>query len=123
MAANRVSPSVMKPNGLIEFTAPAPMRPEVYERDNYTCRDCGIIGQPGMSPGCIQAWHLISLREGGENTIDNLITVCVECRSQRERRRERPSRLSVKNASRHKPATNVESAADRRENQLTSVAV
>lgn len=103
----------MKANGLIEFTAPAPMRRAVYERDKYTCRDCGLVGQPGKSPGCVQAWHRKSLREGGEHTIDNLITVCVECRSLREKRRKRPSRLSLKSAARHKPASNVESAADR----------
>jgi hypothetical protein len=38
---------MMKTNGLIEFTAPAPVRRAVYERDNYTCRDWGLVRLPG----------------------------------------------------------------------------
>jgi 5-methylcytosine-specific restriction endonuclease McrA len=102
----------MKPNGLIEFTAPATVRRKVYERDSFTCRDCGLVGKPGKSSGCIQAWHLISLRQGGEHTIDNLITICVECRNRRERQRKRLSRLSAKSATRSGKLGTIVNAAE-----------
>ena len=87
-----LSPIDIWPNGLIETRIPPKLRQEVYERDDYTCKDCGHKGEPGRKKGSIQACHLKPLREGGEHIVDNLITVCYACRKKRddEKRRMKP---------------------------------
>jgi 5-methylcytosine-specific restriction endonuclease McrA len=88
----RISSKVIRPNGLIESRIPPTVRKAVYERDDFTCKDCGTKGKPGRTRGSIQAYHLLPLREGGEHTLDNLITVCYSCRKRRddERRKAKP---------------------------------
>lgn len=88
----RLAPSVIRPNGMIRSRIPLQLRNAVYERDHYTCRDCGLQGKPGRTKGSIQAYHIKSLRDGGEHSLDNLATVCYTCRRQRdeERRQGRP---------------------------------
>lgn len=51
----------------------------VFERDNYTCQKCGIVGEPGNRRGCVQIHHIKPRRDGGTNDIDNLVTLCVDC--------------------------------------------
>jgi 5-methylcytosine-specific restriction endonuclease McrA len=63
----------------------------VYERDNFTCRDCGLKGSPGKGEGSVQAFHLKPIRDGGEHTLDNLLTLCYACRRHRERLRKNGS--------------------------------
>lgn len=84
---HKLSASVIRPNGRIVFRAPASVRRAVYQRDDYTCRDCAHRGIPGKGEGAIQAFHLKPVREGGEHTLDNLITLCYECRRTREKLR------------------------------------
>jgi 5-methylcytosine-specific restriction endonuclease McrA len=88
----RLAPSVIRPNGMIKSRIPLQLRKAVYERDSYTCQDCGLQGRPGRNKGSIQAYHIKSLRDGGEHALGNLVTVCYNCRRQRdeERRKDRP---------------------------------
>jgi 5-methylcytosine-specific restriction endonuclease McrA len=46
------------------------IRGRVYERDNYTCQVCG------KTNGRLAAHHIIPRRDGGQDSMDNLITVC-----------------------------------------------
>ena len=85
---HKLSASVIRPNGRIVFRAPANIRREVYHRDNFTCRDCGHQGTTGKGEGSIQAFHLKPIRDGGEHSLDNLITLCYSCRRNRERIRK-----------------------------------
>ncbi|MFN6963365.1 MAG: HNH endonuclease [Pyrinomonadaceae bacterium] len=91
-----ISPKVLKPNGLIEMRIPEAVRKAVYERDRYTCRDCGVAGRPGRKQGYVQVYHLIAIRDGGDHSPDNLITVCYACRRARdeEKRSQRPASRS-----------------------------
>ena len=45
---------------------------EVRKRDNRTCKKCG------KNPAK-QVHHIIPLRNGGENKVENLITLCKRC--------------------------------------------
>jgi transposase-like protein len=56
-------------------------RAECYERDNWTCRDCGVKCHHGVR---IAAHHVIPRRHGGSDDLDNLLTLCGSCHSRRE---------------------------------------
>lgn len=56
-------------------------RAECYERDNWTCRDCGVKCANGVR---IAAHHIIPRRHGGSDDLDNLLTLCGSCHSRRE---------------------------------------
>lgn len=49
----------------------------VFKRDNYTCRYCGRDGIP------LTVDHVITWEEGGPTIIDNLVTACRSCNSDR----------------------------------------
>lgn len=66
--------------------APVSIRKKVYERDNYTCQDCGFKGIPGNGKKFIQAHHIIETTNGGPHTLENMITVCGECHLKRDRK-------------------------------------
>lgn len=51
----------------------------VFERDNYTCQKCGLVGESGNRRGCVQVHHIKPRRDGGTNDIDNLVTLCYDC--------------------------------------------
>lgn len=51
------------------------LRFEVFKRDGFTCAYCG-----SMPPNVVlQVDHIHPIAEGGDNTIDNLITSCQPC--------------------------------------------
>lgn len=53
------------------------MRWSVFSRDAFTCRYCGAqAGQDGIEL-CVD--HVVSIAEGGDNRIDNLVTACRKC--------------------------------------------
>lgn len=53
------------------------LRFEILKRDNFTCQYCGK--QP---PDVIlEIDHILPVKEGGDNSIENLITSCKECNS------------------------------------------
>lgn len=49
---------------------------ECKARDNNRCVNCG---QPRGGRYKLNAHHIISLRQGGTNTLDNLVTLCEAC--------------------------------------------
>ena len=68
------------------------IRQEIYERDNYTCRDCNClcIGRRDLdelnSRRLIQCHHIRSYQSDRDNLISNLITLCVDCHIERHRK-------------------------------------
>lgn len=58
-------------------------RKECYERDNWTCCDCGVhCSSQGKNK--IQAHHVIPRRHGGSDELGNLVTLCISCHHKRE---------------------------------------
>ncbi|OGJ13379.1 hypothetical protein A3K82_00630 [Candidatus Pacearchaeota archaeon RBG_19FT_COMBO_34_9] len=52
------------------------LRKKVFERDNFTCQKCKIQDQTAR---ILEAHHIIPLVMGGNDNIDNLITLCNDC--------------------------------------------
>lgn len=53
-------------------------RRDVYERDRYTCQNCGRDGGKGGSAE-LHAHHIVPKSAGGSHNKSNLKTVCAEC--------------------------------------------
>ena len=53
---------------------------EAKKRDNFTCQGCG------KQKKNLAAHHKISLGGGGENSLDNLITLCASCHRKAHRK-------------------------------------
>lgn len=53
----------------------------IYQRDDYTCGNCGVQGGPhaGDDGAELHAHHVLPLEKGGTNRLGNLRTVCVDC--------------------------------------------
>lgn len=68
---------------------PDHIRREVLERDGYKCRDCGWHHQKWnpSDPRHLEAHHKKQHAEGGENTADNLITLCNICHDKVHRKK------------------------------------
>jgi predicted RNase H-like nuclease (RuvC/YqgF family) len=58
---------------------PKKIRIEVLERDEYRCRDCRC------KSSVYNLHHIIPRSEGGEETVDNLITLCEHCHIERHK--------------------------------------
>jgi predicted transcriptional regulator len=56
-------------------------RAACYERDNWTCQDCGVKCRNKVR---IQAHHIIARRDGGGDELENLVTLCASCHRKRE---------------------------------------
>lgn len=54
-----------------EGDIPEATRWKVYERDNQTCRLCGVVGAYTYS-----VHHIVYRSQGGTNDINNLILLC-----------------------------------------------
>lgn len=55
----------------------ASLRWQVFARDGFRCRYCGSqAGEPGVT---LHADHVVSVRDGGTNAMDNLVTACQAC--------------------------------------------
>lgn len=59
-------------------------RKKCYERDNYKCQICGVkcVGRRdigGNSKRLIQAHHIEKYESGGNNRLENLVTLCASC--------------------------------------------
>jgi len=48
---------------------------EVFKRDNFTCQYCGISGADVL----LEIDHMVPVKEGGDNSILNLLTACKDC--------------------------------------------
>jgi 5-methylcytosine-specific restriction endonuclease McrA len=63
------------------------IRLSVYERDNYTCQSCGVkcvskataMEHPEYSSRIIQCHHIDPYKQSQDNSMDNLITLCIVC--------------------------------------------
>lgn len=53
-------------------------RKKVYQRDNYTCQNCGATGGPHGNTE-LHAHHVVPKSEGGSNQLKNLQTLCRDC--------------------------------------------
>ena len=67
-------------------------RQEIYKRDNYKCRDCGVdcISRRELSKTnslrLIQCHHIENYKIKGDNSMSNLITLCLACHTERHRK-------------------------------------
>lgn len=50
---------------------------EVFERDGFTCQYCGM--RPDEDDVVLNVDHIISIKDGGTNDLENLITSCFGC--------------------------------------------
>lgn len=71
-------------------SVPKPIRLAVLERDGYACRDCGlkyarVVTKTGRTKVNLELHHIIEFENGGEHTLDNLVTVCRKCHKERDR--------------------------------------
>jgi cytochrome c553 len=49
----------------------------VFARDGFACRYCGVrAGQDGVQ---LHVDHVVSVADGGDNSIDNLLAACQRC--------------------------------------------
>lgn len=62
------------------------LRLALFERDNFTCRDCGYRWTPpplwdgsGGYSGALTMGHIVAWSKGGEWSLENLITQCSPC--------------------------------------------
>lgn len=62
------------PDGRVRARIPGALREAVYERDGFACLHCGTTER--LSLDHIHPWSL-----GGEDTLDNLQTLCRPCNS------------------------------------------
>lgn len=53
------------------------LREEMFERDNWKCRYCGI----GVTAETAALDHIIPISKGGQGTAENLATCCMMCNS------------------------------------------
>ena len=52
------------------------LRKKAFERDKFTCQKCYIQDSTSRT---LEAHHIIPLYSGGENKLNNLITLCIDC--------------------------------------------
>ncbi len=55
------------------------VRWNVFTRDGFACRYCGVSA--GENDTQLVIDHILSVKDGGENSMDNLITACRSCNS------------------------------------------
>jgi len=52
------------------------LRRKTFERDNFTCRKCGLKDREMIK---IEAHHITPLYRNGKNELGNMITLCSDC--------------------------------------------
>jgi 5-methylcytosine-specific restriction endonuclease McrA len=53
---------------------------QVYQRDNYTCQNCGLSGgSERHGDAVLNAHHIVPKSVGGNDTISNCVTLCSDC--------------------------------------------
>lgn len=53
-------------------------RRHVYDRDEYTCQNCGAQGSP-YGDAELHAHHIVDVVSGGTHDPSNLVTLCSDC--------------------------------------------
>jgi len=66
-------------------------RRAILERDNYTCQECGHVGELGVQRGCVQVHHIQARYNGGTNDSKNLVTLCYDCHKKADVQLGRPT--------------------------------
>ena len=61
----------------------AVINPKIRERDNYNCYFCGRNVIEVCSSNTIH--HIVPVRYGGEDSLENCITLCLNCHNKLER--------------------------------------
>lgn len=66
---------------------PDPVRAKVLRRDKFTCQDCNwhIDEWNRADPRILELHHIVHHAKGGENTEENLVTLCNLCHDERHR--------------------------------------
>ncbi|MFZ6043852.1 HNH endonuclease [Vibrio natriegens] len=66
---------------------PDPIRAKVLRRDKFTCQDCNwhIDEWNRADPRILELHHIVHHAKGGENTEENLVTLCNLCHDERHR--------------------------------------
>ncbi|MEM4260849.1 MAG: HNH endonuclease [Candidatus Woesearchaeota archaeon] len=64
-------------NGIPEkaFSLDSRLRHEVFKRDNYKCKECGISKEEAV----LHCDHIIPVIQGGSDELDNLQILCDKC--------------------------------------------
>jgi rubrerythrin len=52
------------------------LRKKCFERDDFCCRKCGVEDKTSR---ILEAHHIKPLYANGEDNLDNLITLCLDC--------------------------------------------
>jgi len=52
------------------------LRKKAFERDNFACKKCGFEDKTNAK---LEAHHITPLCLGGEDELNNLITLCFDC--------------------------------------------
>jgi 5-methylcytosine-specific restriction endonuclease McrA len=95
----------VEPRGLPRKTRDA-LRLELFERDDFRCRDCGYRWEPPLNwtgsggySNALTMGHIVAWSKGGRWTLENLITQCAPC-NQRLGNREwiDPERYDIREA-------------------------
>lgn len=55
-------------------------RRQVYERDDYTCQNCGASSHQDESI-TLHAHHIVPKSKGGSHSLSNLVSLCDDCHS------------------------------------------
>lgn len=59
------------------------IRREVYKRDKYTCRECGVKYHD-INGNSLHAHHIIPYQVSRDDSLGNLITLCLSCHRKEE---------------------------------------
>lgn len=62
--------------GIKRIPVPTEIRWEVWERDNFTCKTCGVRKDLTID-------HILAVVNGGTNDLENLQTLCFSCNSRK----------------------------------------
>jgi hypothetical protein len=67
---------------------PDPVRRQILQRDEYRCTNCGWSYEQWnrSDPRNLEAHHIASHAKGGENTMENLVTLCNICHDEMHRK-------------------------------------
>lgn len=55
------------------------LRKQVYERDDYKCRNCGVKGGDNGNKVVLHAHHIVPVSSDGNHVNSNLVTLCQTC--------------------------------------------
>lgn len=84
-----------------ERTAEWRLRTQVFERDNFTCRYCGVTDYPR---GWLVADHVVP-EPDGPTTLENLVTACRPCNSRKGGRTPDEAGMPLRDVTRHRGAS------------------